>query len=235
VRSFGILAGVVVLLVGGWVAGCEEAERVVPECGNSVKDGSEMCDGEDLGGSSCTDVPGGFTGGSLACTSQCIFDTTACTMPVGCGDRVIGSEEQCEPTDLGGASCVSVGNFVGGVLRCGADCRYDTRGCEASTTCGNGAINPGETCDGTNLNDKACTTVPGSFTGGTLTCGPLCLLDTSGCTSDPVCGNGAIDGGETCDGSELGGQSCTSVPGGFTGGTLGCTGSCAWDTSGCTS
>lgn len=48
----------------------------------------------------------------------------------------------------------------------------------------------------------------------------------------PACGDGAINvAGEQCDGSDLGGESCTSL--GFVAGTLGCTGGCALDTSAC--
>jgi hypothetical protein len=49
----------------------------------------------------------------------------------------------------------------------------------------------------------------------------------------PVCGNGVLEGGEVCDGSLLGGASCSSQ--GFTGGSLACNASCtALDTSACT-
>ena len=46
------------------------------------------------------------------------------------------------------------------------------------------------------------------------------------------CGNGVIDAGEECDGSDLGGETCTSQ--GFDGGVLACGGSCTLNTSGCT-
>ena len=46
-----------------------------------------------------------------------------------------------------------------------------------------------------------------------------------------TCGNGSIEAGETCDGSNLNGASCTSL--GFTSGALGCAASCRFDTSGC--
>jgi hypothetical protein len=48
------------------------------------------------------------------------------------------------------------------------------------------------------------------------------------------CGDGIVDSAEQCDGSNLGGKTCATVPGGFSGGTLSCTGACAFDTSGCT-
>ena len=50
-------------------------------------------------------------------------------------------------------------------------------------------------------------------------------------TALPGCGNNAIDAaGEQCDGSDLGGETCTSL--GFSSGTLGCS-ACQFDTSGC--
>lgn len=50
--------------------------------------------------------------------------------------------------------------------------------------------------------------------------------------SFPACGDGVIDVvGEDCDGSDLGGRSCTLL--GFLGGTLGCTAGCRYETSAC--
>jgi len=52
-------------------------------------------------------------------------------------------------------------------------------------------------------------------------------------TVNPVCGNGVLETGEQCDGSNLNGQSCTGL--GYTGGTLSCNSSCTFNTSACTS
>ena len=49
----------------------------------------------------------------------------------------------------------------------------------------------------------------------------------------PICGNGVQQSGEDCDGADLGGGTCENQ--GFDSGTLLCTGSCSFDTSGCTS
>ena len=46
------------------------------------------------------------------------------------------------------------------------------------------------------------------------------------------CGDGIIDHGEKCDGSELGGVSCTFYLR-YESGTLGCKSDCSYDTSGC--
>jgi hypothetical protein len=45
--------------------------------------------------------------------------------------------------------------------------------------------------------------------------------------------NGVRDAGEACDGTSLGGATCVTL--GFTGGTLSCTASCAFNTTNCTS
>src|SRR5690606_13460971 len=45
------------------------------------------------------------------------------------------------------------------------------------------------------------------------------------------CGDGVRDPGEQCDGADVGGGSCQSQ--GWSGGTLGCTGTCTFDESGC--
>ncbi len=49
----------------------------------------------------------------------------------------------------------------------------------------------------------------------------------------PGCGDTAIGVGEQCDGSNLGGSSCSSL--GFTGGSLSCTSACTFNTISCTS
>ena len=55
----------------------------------------------------------------------------------------------------------------------------------------------------------------------------------SGCSG--FCGDDGINGSEVCDGLNLDDNDCTTVGGGFTGGTLACNPDClGWDTSGCT-
>lgn len=49
------------------------------------------------------------------------------------------------------------------------------------------------------------------------------------------CGNGTIETGEDCEGSDLNGESCTTIGGGYIGGTLSCTPSCFFDTTSCAS
>jgi hypothetical protein len=87
-------------------------------CGNGVRDqctttwspGSgpcparqvtEGCDGTDLGSDSC--AAHGFTGGTLACSSDCVPNTAACTecLPIGdglvrCGTAVVATDQSAE-------------------------------------------------------------------------------------------------------------------------------------------
>lgn len=106
-------------------------------------------------------------------------------------------------------------------------------GTDAATgPCGNGALDPGEQCDGANLNGADCLTLMQGFVGGTLACAGNCTLNTSGCMAPAGCGDGMIGGTEQCDGANLNGATCTSQ--GFMGGTLACTGGCMFDTGGCT-
>ena len=46
-----------------------------------------------------------------------------------------------------------------------------------------------------------------------------------------ICGNGIIEGGEDCEGDDLGGATCESL--GYGPGTLSCDIACSFDTSGC--
>ncbi len=94
-------------------------------CGNTVKDGSESCDGSDLGGKSCTDF--GFASGTLACTVSCQLDTNGCN-PVVCGNGTIDAGEECDQDNLNGQTCVGLG-FDYGTLTCSAGCVLNDIGC----------------------------------------------------------------------------------------------------------
>ncbi len=62
-----------------------------------------------------------------AVVRRCLLDGTGVCDPV-CDDGVHAAEEQCEGTDLGGATCESLG-FASGTLVCRDTCRFDTDGC----------------------------------------------------------------------------------------------------------
>lgn len=102
-------------------------------------------------------------------------------------------------------------------------------GAGGGPSCGDGVIDDGEDCDGTNLAEANCKTQ--GFGEGTLACSPTCTFDTSACVVE-LCGNGEIDALEDCDGSDLGGASC-ETRGYVPGGTLTCRADCSFDDSGC--
>ncbi len=150
------------------------------DCGNGAIDAAEECDGTELGGDDCTTVGQGWIGGTLSCTSGCLFDTAGCTPPPDCGNMTIDASEDCDGADLGGETCESLGQgFVGGTLACGAGCAFDTSGCTAPPDCGTGTIEPGEECDppawgmGTCLSEAGLVSGTLGCTGGCPSKGPL--------------------------------------------------------------
>lgn len=56
----------------------------------------------------------------------------------------------------------------------------------ATAFCGNAAIEPGEACDGANLDGQTCENVGLGYSGGTLACSPTCALDGTLCTTDSL-------------------------------------------------
>jgi hypothetical protein len=189
-----------------------------PHCGNGVKEGSEACDGEDFSGAMCEDF--GFASGQLRCKSNCTIDTSGCsnTCPVGgsaaalvpcCGDGVAQGNEQCDGSDLRGATCISLG-FAGGTLRCNTtNCRLDKSGCLTQPTptppvcegqmCGNGCIpDDAQCCDGGP---------------GYCPAGRVCVPNGKCCpqANPQACGNLCIPGSGVCCGGVgycLAGQVC---------------------------
>lgn len=85
-----------------------------------------------------------------------------------------------------------------------------------------GAVSGGASSSGTGNS--------GSGSGGTGS-GGIVGGGTGGATVSNTCGNGQIEQGESCDGSNLNGMTCSSL--GFQSGTLGCAAGCAFDTSQC--
>ena len=87
--------------------------------------------------------------------------------------------EECDGGDLNGQTCTSLGRGDG-PLACNADCTFDTSAC---ATCGNGAVEGGESCD------------PPFANGGAPGCDPNC---------QNRCGDGVRNPGlgEDCDGPD---------------------------------
>ena len=154
---------------------------VLAGCGDGVIGPGEVCDGDDLDGYDCT-MLGPWTGGTLACNSNCMsFNLNECTGS-SCGDGVVDPGEDCD--DLGesgtcNADCTT-STCGDGVLNMTSGESCDDAGesasCDAdctAATCGDGTVNAtaGEQCDDGDANDanhcsNACTpSTPATLSG----------------------------------------------------------------------
>ncbi|MBU1070110.1 hypothetical protein KJ975_11135 [Myxococcota bacterium] len=135
----------------------------------------EACDGDALGGASCTSLE--YYGGTLSCLNDCVFDLASCISAGRCGDGDIQAlHEECDGDNLAGETCVGLGYYPG-TLTC-LGCTLDDSGCGG--WCGDGTVQGTyEACDGSELGGHTCRT-EGYFT-GTLGCTGACVPDTAGC------------------------------------------------------
>jgi hypothetical protein len=154
------------------------------------------------------DEPGETCDGN--CPKSC-DDGIACTLDVMTGSAANSSATSPRTTDT---ACVD------GDGCCPAGCNALTdKDCSAS--CGNGIVEPGETCDGncpTSCDDHdACTF--DALTGSAANCSAACSHSPitacvsgdgccpAGCNANddkdcaPTCGNGIVEPGESCDGN----------------------------------
>jgi hypothetical protein len=165
--------------------------RGVDLCGNGQLDPGETCDG---------DCPAGCDDGD-ACTADGLTGNAA-NCNVVCQHAPIGT---CSPGD----GC------------CPAGCDYTADSDCSAPDCGNGQLDPGETCDGdcpaTCEDADPCTS--DALLGSALNCDAHCTYapvlqcasgdgccpagcepaDDTDCPPE-TCGNGQLDPGETCDG-----------------------------------
>lgn len=120
-------------------------EVCVPQgCGDGIANGDEPCDGDDVRGAGCSDV-GYHGGGALACSAECLLDTTACLGGI-CGDgEVNDGAEACEPGVSAPGDCQVLGFYDPGAATCNAACRFDDSACTGY--CGDGVLNGPESCE----------------------------------------------------------------------------------------
>jgi len=198
-------------------SGCLQGRQTPPDdtqtCGDGALDEGEACDP-------------GISEGPGACP-------TACSAPGACTtSTLVGSAQDCS------AACedAPISQCVGGDGCCPFGCTEGLDSdCGAPSKCGNGVVDPGETCDGncpTSCSDgNTCTS--DRLAGSASQCNAVCEFDPiltcqggdgccpGGCTSandsdcqGPVCGNNTVEAGETCDGncptSCNDNQACTS-------------------------
>jgi hypothetical protein len=148
-------------------------------------------------------VPGRISCGDLICEEG--ENVSNCPGDCSCGNTVCDASENCNS--------------------CPSDCPCPI----PEPTCGDGLIDSGEDCDGSNLNGQTC--LSQGFNSGTLSCNSNCTFNISACVNLPVCGNGIIEGTEQCDNGQLNGETCSSL--GYDYGSLGCNPDCSHNTTEC--
>ena len=147
-------------------------------CGDGQATQGEQCDQLDLGDHpDCASL--GFFEGELSCGDDCTYDVSQCEGE-GCGDGTKNGTEECDGTDFGGETCVSLG-WEEGELVC-VNCRRDDANC---STCGDGDVTGDEQCDGDNHRGETCETR--GFAGGVLRCNAQCQFNEGLCCNADTC------------------------------------------------
>jgi hypothetical protein len=160
---------------GDTTEGGESTGPIPAECGNGVREGDEVCDGEDFGELSCKSL--GFDDGELTCSATCSqYETSGCFI---CGNGMVEGAETCDGSVPQDTTCETEG-FTEGTIACdAATCQLDTSGC---TLCGDGVAEGNEACDGDDLAGETCASL--GLIGGDLACDAAsCLYVISGCES----------------------------------------------------
>lgn len=189
-------------------------------CGDGVQSATEDCDGTDFepGINDCSNL-GYYSAGTLACKANCRYELAGCDGICGDDDADTANGEQCDGTDLAGATCTTIGYYQGAVT-CLPNCKFDQSAC--SGQCGDGTKNGSELCDGFDVGGAGCSQY--GFYTGALACNGTCDgIVTTGCSQR--CGDGTKNGSEVCDGNDLGGLACQAF--GWNGGTLSCKSDCS--------
>lgn len=172
----------------------DTAACVAAGCGNGIVEApAETCEQGQT--KPCDQL--GFSAGQATCDpTRCTWVTSSCTG--GCGDGAKDGSDECDGADLGGADCASLG-FSAGTLKCSGTCKYDTSRCSSTgITCGNGVRDPGELCDGADVDPNiTCTGL--QLGTGTVTCTAACTPDTSGCSYGDICGAKGYYSDGVCD------------------------------------
>ena len=200
-------------------------------CANRDEDGDVYC-------ASIKDV-GGFCSKCTAKDFGCVADVTK--IGGDCRpDNVTTAADDDSSTDPSATSTPTDTIADDSATSTSASATTESDDSGSSTTgppqpvCGNGMLEMGEVCDGTNLDGFTCEL--SGHENGTLACDDeSCEYDYQGCTSQiPVCGDGVVNQmSERCDTSDFNGATCDDQPGHGNMGQLACTENCMIDPTGC--
>lgn len=133
-------------------------------CGNTIQEGWEQCDHEDLAGATCADLNSAGTG--LSCNADCTYNRSTC---ISCGDGVRTFGEDCD--------CGTNANFLPDYctdINGGPDANCSTD-CLSIPYCGDGFPSYDEECDCGMSPDFMPTGCPDINGGPNANCDENCL------------------------------------------------------------
>jgi hypothetical protein len=198
---------------------------VSKKCGNAAVDTGEDCDGTNLNKATCQSI--GFTGGTLKCKADCMFDTSSCqgTQQKQYGMPCGGTLGKCAANLV----CITANNKGNNEGYCTVECS-DSKPCPTTPPGGDCVFSDSST--GKNYCGFLCeASTPNCPTG--LACTYNAKYQLYECTTDAPaqCGNNKRELAEECDGTDMNNMTCQGF--GYQSGTLKCT-SCTFDKSSCT-
>ena len=207
-------------------------------CGNGILDNGETCDGNKFAGgkTSCSAWDEKYGSGTVSC-SECAIDYSNCIEKPACGNGILDAGEPCDDNRFaGGNTLCSAWNpkYGSGDVSC-SGCSIDYSNCIEKPSCGNGVLDPGETCDGILISGgiTSCSTWDEKYGSGAVSCNG-CEIDYSNCKIKPSCGNGVLDNDEACEGNRFAGgkTTCSAWDQKYSSGNVSCI-NCELDYSNC--
>ncbi|MBQ4360320.1 MAG: DUF4215 domain-containing protein [Proteobacteria bacterium] len=151
------------------------------KCGDGIIEGQETCeDGNDVSGDGCSETCRVETG--WVCTEKQVCYAKMC------GDGLIAGNEECD--DLNTNSGDGCSRFC--KREAGYHCDNPGKPCEKDV-CGDGKVTGDEVCDEGIARTVGCTDCR------KINAGWRCEYPGTSCTNDAECGNGYLEGSETCE------------------------------------
>jgi cysteine-rich repeat protein len=240
-------------LAGGLlITACKDPEDCTPGSGDEDKDGAADCADSECSNvaicdpsEDCNTIGDEDQNGLADCNDPACATFPACQDV--CGNDLIDLGEDCDGDNLNGQDCATLSDvFVGGTLLCSNTCSFNTSQCVVANQENCNVVGDEDNDGASDCADSDCAVDPDCIESGN--CGDgidndldglIDCLDAAQCATDPLCvvnlcGNGAIDAGESCDGALFDGATCSSATGNSLPlGDLSCSATCQIVTTGC--